>query len=51
VSELGEDAQALTTVIHPTADHLLPLDHPEWCVELLSTAVRDGAHLARNKQG
>jgi hypothetical protein len=30
VPELGEDAQALTTAVHPAADHLLPLDHPEW---------------------
>jgi pimeloyl-ACP methyl ester carboxylesterase len=48
VLELGEDAQELTTVVHPTADHLLPLDHPDWCVSLLSTTVRDGAHLARD---
>jgi pimeloyl-ACP methyl ester carboxylesterase len=50
VSELGEDAQALSTVVHPTADHLLPLDHPDWCVELLTATVRDGAHLARDVQ-
>jgi pimeloyl-ACP methyl ester carboxylesterase len=42
--ELGEDGQALTTVVHPTADHLLPLEHPDWCVDLLTAAIGDGAH-------
>ncbi len=48
VPDLGEDGQALTTAVHPTADHLLPLDHPEWCVELLRATLRDRAHLARD---
>jgi pimeloyl-ACP methyl ester carboxylesterase len=46
VPEVGEDAQVLSTFVHTTADHLLPLEHPEWCVELLTAALRDGAHLA-----
>ncbi len=51
VSELSRDAQALSTVVHPTADHLLPLDHPECCVELLTATLRDGAHVARDGHG
>jgi pimeloyl-ACP methyl ester carboxylesterase len=50
VPELDEGAQALTTVVHPTADHLLPLDHPDWCVDVLSTALGDGAHPAHDRQ-
>jgi pimeloyl-ACP methyl ester carboxylesterase len=50
VTELGEDGEALTTVVHPTGDHLLPLDHPQWCVDVLSTALGDGAHLTRDRQ-
>ncbi len=51
VPELGQDAQALSTLVHPTADHLLPLDHPEWCVELLTATLRDRAHVARDGHG
>jgi pimeloyl-ACP methyl ester carboxylesterase len=36
---LGEDARALTVVIHPTGGHLLPLDHPDWCVQVLAGAI------------
>jgi pimeloyl-ACP methyl ester carboxylesterase len=50
VYELGEDAQALSTVVHPTAGHLLPLEHPEWCVELLTANLQKGGHLARDGQ-
>ena len=39
VATLGEDARALTVVTHPTGDHLLPLDHPEWCVQVLADAM------------
>jgi pimeloyl-ACP methyl ester carboxylesterase len=50
VRELGEEGQALITVVHPTADHLLPLDHSDWCVDVLSTALTDGAHPAHDRQ-
>jgi pimeloyl-ACP methyl ester carboxylesterase len=43
VPELDEGARALTTAVHPTADHLLPLDHAQWCVELLTTTLRGAA--------
>jgi hypothetical protein len=42
VLEGGEDAHALTAVVHPAADHLLPLGQPDWYVGLLSKVVRNG---------
>jgi hypothetical protein len=30
----------LITVTHPSADHLLPLDHPDWCLDLLTKALQ-----------
>ncbi len=41
VGQLGEDAAALIPVVHPTADHLLPLDYSYWCTELLASVLRE----------
>lgn len=41
VDVLGDDACALTVVTHPTGDHLLPLEHGPWCVQVLA----DASHL------
>lgn len=38
--ELGQDGPRLLTVTHPSADHLLPLDHPDWCLDLLTKALQ-----------
>jgi pimeloyl-ACP methyl ester carboxylesterase len=39
VAALGEQAAALRAVTHPTGGHLLPLDCPEWCVQVLTGAM------------
>lgn len=39
VDALGEQASALRVVTHPTGGHLLPLDCPEWCVQVLTEAM------------
>lgn len=39
VAALGADDCALTVLTHPTGDHLLPLDHPGWCVQALTGAI------------
>jgi len=46
VQELGQDASRLIAVTHPRADHLLPLDHPDWCVDLLTKTLQDAGDIA-----
>lgn len=46
VQQLGQDAPRLITVTHPRADHLLPLDHPGWCVDLLTKTLQDAGGIA-----
>lgn len=36
---LGPDAAALSVVVHPSGDHLLPLTDPLWCADRLRTAL------------
>lgn len=38
VQALGHDRATLTVRTHPDGDHLLPLSHPQWCVQVLAEA-------------
>ncbi|WP_324276989.1 alpha/beta hydrolase [Blastococcus brunescens] len=38
-AELARTRPALRSVVHPEADHVLPLTHPDWCRRLIAEAL------------
>ncbi|MDK3256639.1 alpha/beta fold hydrolase [Blastococcus capsensis] len=40
-TELARTRPSVTSVVHPMADHGLPLSHPEWCQRLVAAALLD----------
>lgn len=41
-AELAVARASVTAIVHPTADHLLPLTDPAWCARLIMDAVDSG---------
>jgi pimeloyl-ACP methyl ester carboxylesterase len=42
--QLARTRPALHSVVHPQADHGLPLTHPDWCRQLISEALTQDEH-------